>query len=371
MTGSRSGDNVFSLSVCNEMVLQGQGLQTGSDFPLPSGRRAGVNVVDISRGGDPCDRPGLGEYKRSIRRKVVSNIEGNGKGEKVIAAIIEGMRPRQWSKNVFLFAALVFSQNAFSAWHLGRSAAAFFVFCLLSGAVYLVNDATDAEEDRLHPVKRLRPIASGRLSGRTALVSAAFLAALGCGGAFFLGRPFLLASATYLVIQAAYIKRLKQVVILDAFCVASGFVIRIVAGAYAIDVPISNWLWICAFTVSLFLAFCKRRNELVLLEGDAERHRAALGEYNEPLLDQMIAVVTSATIISYCLYTISEETVTKFATHELIYTTPYVLFGVFRYLYLVYRKGEGGAPEVLFARDPLLLANAFLYALTVGWALYL
>jgi 4-hydroxybenzoate polyprenyltransferase len=270
---------------------------------------------------------------------------------------VVSLRPAQWTKNLFVAAALIFAKKVFDLPLLLRTLAAFAVFCLLSGAIYIVNDVLDAAQDRLHPRKSRRPIAAGRIGRSEAVVLAAGLAALGLVAADLLDPAFFAAAAAYVLLQLAYSVRLKDVVILDIFVVALGFVLRVVAGALVIAVPISPWLLLCTMLLALFLAMSKRRHELLLLEGDAARHRRSLGEYSFRLLDQMISVVTASTVIAYCLYTVSEETVRKFGTDRLIYTTPFVLYGIFRYLYLIHQKDQGGSPEELILKDkPLLLA---------------
>jgi 4-hydroxybenzoate polyprenyltransferase len=275
----------------------------------------------------------------------------------MIADILRSLRPQQWTKNGFVFAALIFSLKVFDVPLLLRTLAAFAVFCFLSGAIYLLNDVSDYAEDRVHPKKSKRPIASGRLSRRTGLAAAAVIGGASLAAAALLGRPFFLAAAAYAALQAAYSLRLKHVIILDVFLVAAGFVLRVVAGGLAIDVPLSHWLLICTTLLALFIALSKRRHEIVLLEDAAASHRPILREYSAYLLDQMISVVTASTVIAYCLYTVSPETTAKFGTANLIFTMPFVLYGIFRYLYLVHQKGQGGSPEEMILRDkPLFLA---------------
>jgi 4-hydroxybenzoate polyprenyltransferase len=270
---------------------------------------------------------------------------------------VVSLRPMQWTKNLFVAAALIFAKKVFDVPLLLRTLAAFAVFCLLSGAHYIVNDVLDAEEDRLHPRKSRRPIAAGRIGRSEAVVLSAGLAVLSLVAADLLSPAFFAAAAAYVLLQLAYSIRLKHVVILDVFVVAMGFVLRVVAGGLVISVPISPWLLLCTMLLALFLAMSKRRHELLLLEGDAARHRRSLEEYSFRLLDQMISVVTASTVIAYCLYTVSEETVRKFGTDRLIYTAPFVLYGIFRYLYLIHQKDQGGSPEELIVKDkPLLIA---------------
>jgi len=271
--------------------------------------------------------------------------------------LILSLRPTQWTKNFFIFAPLVFAREFFRLELWLKTGAAFAIFCLLSSAVYLANDVLDLEEDKRHPKKSKRPIASGRITPGRAVGMAVVLAVVSLVLAFVLNANFFIAGAVYGILQLAYSLKLKHVVILDVFIIAAGFVIRVVAGGLVIGVPLSSWLLICTTLLALFLAMSKRRHELVLLEDNAAAHRPILKEYSAYLLDQMIGVVTASTVIAYCLYTVSEETVKKFGTTNLIFTTPFVLYGIFRYLYLVHQKGKGGSPEELVINDrPLLLA---------------
>ncbi len=279
----------------------------------------------------------------------------------VVVEILKSLRPKQWIKNLFIFAALLFSQNLFNRPLLILTVEAFVAFCLASSAHYIFNDLRDIEEDRLHPVKRNRPLASGRLKKAPAVAALLVIGAAGIALAASINTPFLLMVLGYLALQTLYSMWLKHVVILDIFVVAAGFLIRVVAGGLAIRVEISSWLLICTILLSLFLAMGKRRHELVLLNKDATSHRPILKEYNVYLLDQMISVVTASTLVAYCLYTISEETVAKFGTRNLIFTVPFVLYGIFRYLYLIHQKAEGGTPEALIVQDKPLLIDIFLW----------
>lgn len=288
-----------------------------------------------------------------------------------LKAILRSMRPAQWTKNLFVFAALIFAQKFFSWPLLLKSLAAFLVFCLISGGLYIFNDLRDREEDRAHPKKSQRPIARGDVSASAALAAFLLLDGGGLVAAFFLNRYFFIAVLVYVLLQLAYSLKLKQVVILDIFVIAAGFVIRVVAGGLVIAVPISSWLLICTTLLALFLAMSKRRHELVLLEDRATDHRPILKEYSAYLLDQMIAVVTASTLIAYCLYTISAETVEKFGTEHLVWTSAFVLYGIFRYLYLVHQKGKGGSPEELVLQDKPLLLNIVLWIGAVILIIYL
>jgi 4-hydroxybenzoate polyprenyltransferase len=279
-------------------------------------------------------------------------------------ALLVSVRPHQWIKNLVVLAALAFSKHLFEADAFLRAALAFAVFCALAGAAYLVNDLVDLEQDRQHPVKRRRPIASGVLPAAAARAAALALVALALAASVWLGRGFALVAVAYLLLTLAYSLALKNHVILDVLAIAIGFVLRAIAGALAIEVRFSDWLLVCTILLALFLALAKRRHELVSLE-DAAGHRRILKEYSPYLLDQMIAVVTASCLTAYAFYTLAPETVEKYRTERLSWTIPFVIYGIFRYLYLVHRKDQGGSPtEVLLADRPLLAAVA-LWAVVV------
>jgi len=288
----------------------------------------------------------------------------------VLTAVLVSLRPRQWVKNLFVFGGLVFGQRLFDLPAVGTALAAFLVFCGLSGAIYLLNDVADRDKDRLHPDKRTRPVASGRLPAGVALGAAAALIVTGLTAAIWLSLPFGLAAAAYVVLLSAYSAWLKHVVIVDVLVVALGFVLRAAGGALAIGVAISGWLLICTILLALFLALGKRRHEVLTLEEGAARHRPILAEYSAGLLDQMIAVVTASTVTAYALYTMSPETVAKFHTSLLPLTLPFVLYGIFRYLYLLYRRQLGGNPSDMVVRDRALLVNTLLWLVVVLLIVY-
>lgn len=288
-----------------------------------------------------------------------------------IQAVVKSMRPTQWMKNLFIFAAIIFAQRFFDIPLLLKTSAAFLVFCILSGALYILNDLNDIEEDKLHPKKSARPIASGQIGKSQALFLFFILSLISLFLAFWLNKYFFIAAFIYFILQLAYSLRLKHMVILDVFIVAAGFVIRVIAGGLVIEIPLSSWLLVCTMMLALFLAMSKRRHELLLLEDNATEHRPILMEYSPYLLDQMIAVVTASTLIAYCLYTISEETVAKFGTTNLLLTSPFVLYGIFRYLYLIHQKGKGGSPEELIIKDKPLLIDILFWIGSVGLVLYL
>ncbi len=282
------------------------------------------------------------------------------------------MRPSQWTKNGFVLLGVVFAHRLTDPQALVQSLAAFCIFCLLSSSVYLINDSVDAEKDRQHPTKRRRPIASGRLPIPAALAAAVVLAAISVGSSFVaLPATFTWLAVFYLGLNLAYSLRLKHIVILDALCIAIFFVLRAAAGAAAIRVEISHWLLICTILLALFIALSKRRHELVLLAGGASNHRGSLGEYSPYLLDQMIAVVTASTFMAYTLYTVDERTVSAFGSDHLVYTVPFVIFGIFRYLYLIHQRGEGGNPDRIIVSDKQFLLNLVLWAAAVGLVIYL
>ncbi len=251
-----------------------------------------------------------------------------------------------------------------------RAAAGFVLFCILSSAEYLVNDLMDLEKDRAHPVKSKRPLASGKVSIPLVIVTALILFAGGLYASFRLEINFGWIALFYSIMILAYSLFLKHVVILDVIVLALGFVLRAIAGAVVIRVSISSWLLVCAVFLALFLALNKRRHELVLLGGDAKIHRKILSEYSSHLLDLMIVIVAACTVMAYALYTTAFETVEKFGTRNLIFTLPFVLYGIFRYLYLVHQKNLGGSPELILLKDRSMQLNLLLYILVVGFILY-
>jgi 4-hydroxybenzoate polyprenyltransferase len=287
-----------------------------------------------------------------------------------LAELFKSIRPQQWLKNFFIFAPLIFSENIFNRSMFLQTLLAFAVFCLLSGALYILNDLKDLEEDRLHPIKSKRPLASGELKKRQAITAFVILSFISLLLASLVNEEFLWVCLVYFFLQIAYSFALKHVVILDVFIVASGFFLRVIAGAVAIQVQISPWLLICTTLLALFLALSKRRHEIILLDEDAMNHRPILKEYSPYLLDQMISVVTASTVIAYCLYTISGETIEKFGTNKLILTVPFVLYGIFRYLYLIHQKAEGGTPETLILKDRPLLLDIFLWIVSAALIIY-
>jgi 4-hydroxybenzoate polyprenyltransferase len=287
----------------------------------------------------------------------------------VLKALIVSLRPAQWSKNLFVLAPLVFAEGLFEPPLVGRALLAFAVWSAAASSVYLVNDLRDRSKDRLHPIKRLRPIATGALSPVMAGTAAATLATLALGGAFYLGLRFSVVLLVYLVLNGLYSFGLKNVVIVDVMVVAIGYVLRVEGGAAAIEVEVSTWILLCTVFVALFLAFSKRRHELLLLSEKAAGQREVLHRYGPTFLDQMINVVTASTILSYALWTLAPETVAKFGS-ALIYTLPFVLFGIFRYLYLVYQVVNPRNPTEAILRDSPSVLNVALWGLAVIAVIY-
>lgn len=292
------------------------------------------------------------------------------KGSSPVKDVIQLLRPAQWSKNAILFGAILFSKHLFDPPALLRVVLAFASFCLVASAAYVMNDLRDAERDRRHPQKRHRPIPAGRVRPNAALVIGLVVGGAGLALAAALGSRFLLLVLFYLAWQVAYTFLMKEVVILDVMALATGFVLRAVAGGVVINVPISPWLVICTFLLALFMGFAKRRHEVILLDASAADHRRSLREYSPYFLDQMTAVVTASTVLAYATYTVSPEVREKLGTEYLYLTIPFVLFGIFRYLYLVHQKEEGGNPTQLMLTDLPLIVDVLLWALTAALILY-
>ncbi len=286
----------------------------------------------------------------------------------VLKLLFASMRPKQWTKNAILYAGVVFDRRLFEVKPMAYATLGFIFFCAVSSAVYLLNDLVDIEKDRKHPRKCKRPLASGRLKPHYALIALCVILVVALPISFLVEPLFGLVLLGYFLLQLAYIFYLKNVVILDVFAIASGFVFRAVAGAVVIGVKISPWLLVCTMLLALFQALSKRRHELVLLAEGATDHRKILKEYSSELVQEMISVVTSAVVVAYSLYTINAENVPKNSTMAL--TIPFVLYGIFRYLYLVYRKDEGGSPEEVLLKDVPLLIDIFLWGLSSVFILY-
>jgi 4-hydroxybenzoate polyprenyltransferase len=285
-------------------------------------------------------------------------------------ALLLAMRPRQWSKNLFVYAALIFTNNIpislgdHARWHnFLITTLGFALYCLLSGGVYLMNDVADREQDRLHPEKCKRPVASGRLPWRVALIAGVAFGVGGTIASFAINRNFGLLALGYYLLQIAYTFAIKHIVLLDVFAIAAGFVFRAVAGALAINVAISVWLLVCTLQLALFLGFGKRRHELLSLEENAVNHRQILSQYSVPFLDQMISIVLGTLTVSYALYTISSETAK--AHPGLVVTLPIVMYGIFRYLYLIHMEHKGGSPETILKEDRPLQWTLLLWTVAV------
>jgi 4-hydroxybenzoate polyprenyltransferase len=286
-------------------------------------------------------------------------------------ALIETLRPQQWVKNGFIFAALIFSQSLTRWDRCRQELLAALVFCIISSATYIMNDILDAPEDRHHPVKKLRPIASGRIGATTAGMVGVVLACGGLLAAWKLNPRFFAIVVAYLAINTMYSTFLKRVVLLDVFIVAAGFLFRVVAGGLVIGVPISPWLIVCTTLLALFIALSKRRHELVLLGDHASDHRAILADYSPYFLDQLISIVTASTVVSYALYTLSPDVQSKFPGKRLEMTIPFVLFGIFRYLHLIHHGAQGGNPTRSLFTDPVLFSVVLFWASSVILIIYL
>ncbi|MCB0651081.1 MAG: decaprenyl-phosphate phosphoribosyltransferase [Saprospiraceae bacterium] len=283
----------------------------------------------------------------------------------MIRNILISMRPYQWAKNVLVFAALFFSLSFLNIQAIQLSVGAFIAFCLVSSGVYLMNDIRDKKADRLHPVKKNRPIASGNLPVSTALFVLFLLMGLGLVLSFIINQGLFIILIFYVLMNLAYSLGLKKVVLVDVMIIAMGFLLRAVAGAFAIGVAVSPWLFICTLMLALLLVFGKRRHELAMLQAEAGKHRKSLEQYSLPFLDGLMFISAGAAIVTYSLYTMAEEVVSRFGTQWLLATTPLAIYGVFRYLYLVYIKKDGGDPTKLMITDKPFLINALLWVLSV------
>lgn len=286
--------------------------------------------------------------------------------DSALTMIFKSMRPKQWTKNLILFAGLIFSQKIMQEGFVLKTFFAFVIFCLLSGSVYLINDMVDVEKDRKHPKKRYRPLASGNLSIKTAVTATIFLTVFSLISAFELRTIFGAVSLAYFLLTLSYSFKLKNIVIIDVIVIALGFTLRAIAGAVVIAVNISPWLLVCTFLLALFLALTKRRHELILLDDKAQSHRKILDEYQPEMLDQMISVVTSSIVMAYSLYTFT-------AGHSiyLMGTIPFVVYGIFRYQYLAHSTDIGGTPENALLKDPPMVINILLWVISCLVILYI
>jgi 4-hydroxybenzoate polyprenyltransferase len=307
----------------------------------------------------------------SVGDLAVAGASSSGaSGRSSVLNLLITLRPGQWTKNLLVFAGVLFGRRLFEPPAVAAAVAAFIIFCALSGVVYLVNDISDRTSDRLHPLKATRPIASGALPVRTAAAFAALIAAGALAASVAISWRFAGVAVGYLALQSLYSGPLKHLIIIDVLTIAVGFVLRAVAGAVAVNVEISHWLLVCTILLALFIALAKRRHEMVLLAQSATNHRRILGEYSPYLLDQMIVIVAASTLIAYIFYTVSPETQEKFGTPWLGLTIPFPLYGIFRYLYLVHRREGGGSPADLLLTDRPLLACVALWALAVTLIIY-
>lgn len=287
----------------------------------------------------------------------------------MLVALLKTMRPKQWTKNVFLLAALVFDAKLLVPYFLLKALVAFGLFCAISSAVYLINDLTDMEKDRQHPAKRNRPLASGQLAPGVAVVAALVLVIASLSVSYLLDRSFAIVVAAYLLLMILYSFWLKNIVLVDVITVAAGFVLRVAAGVVVVQAErFSPWLYLCMVLGALFIAISKRRHELVLLHENANAHRSIFDEYNVALLDDMIRMVTASTAMAYSLYTFSAPNLPE--NHAMMLTIPFVLYGLFRYMYLIHVKGKGGAPEDLILQDRPFLLTVVLWGVAVIIILY-
>ncbi len=290
--------------------------------------------------------------------------------------LLKTMRPRQWTKNLMVFFPLVFTLHEY--WQpfsrdmyvlFAIATVAFLLFCILSGVIYLINDLVDIDKDRRHPTKKNRPLASGALKQSTAVGAIVVLLIIALPLSFLLSTSFGIVALVYFMLMLVYSFVLKNIVIVDVFTLAAGLVLRALAGAAAINVPASPWLYVCTVLLGLFLGFNKRRHELLLLEGDAVNHRLILKEYTSDVLDEMISVTTASFVMAYSLYTFSAPNLPK--DHQMMFTIPFALYIVFRLLYLVHVKQEGGSPEEMVLRDKPLLGALVAWGIAIVGILYI
>lgn len=289
---------------------------------------------------------------------------------KPLEAILYSLRPKQWIKNLFVFIPFIFGKRLFISPYNVEALACFGLFCLISSAVYLFNDVLDAKSDRAHRVKRSRPVASGALSAGTALAAAFLLAASALGGAYALDPRLSAVLFVYLALNLLYTVYLKRLVIIDVFCIGFFFLMRVVAGTVTAEVALSHWMVFLVVLLAMFLGFNKRRQELVNEGASAVVHRSVLEKYSPYFIDQMIAVLTSSIVVVYMLYTVDERTVREFGTTHLIYSTPFVYYGIFRYLYIVIRRKEGEDPSLVLLKDGVMLVNLLAWVLVCIGVIY-
>lgn len=287
------------------------------------------------------------------------------------AGLIRTMRMRQWSKNVIIYAGLVFDGKLFALEPLMATTLVVFCFCLVSSSVYIINDLADIEKDRLHPRKKLRPLPSGALDAKVAVVAAVILAIISIGLATWLNVWVGAVTFIYLVQNIAYSLYLKHIVLIDVMVLSLGFLLRVLAGVLIANVTnFSPWLYVCITLLSLFLGFGKRRHEIILLQDDAAAHRSSLQEYNLPLLDQIMSLVTTSTFVTYTFYSFEAQTALV-SDGRMLLTTPFVFFAIVRYLYLIHVQKRGGAPDELIFEDRPLLLNGILWVVTIVVLIYM
>ena len=287
----------------------------------------------------------------------------------VIVGLVKAMRPKQWVKNVFIFGPLAFDVKLFNWRYLSQTVIGFVLLCMISGAVYVINDLADAEKDRRHPKKRHRPVASGQLGGLPATLAAIIIPLVALPLGFLLNPVFGAIATGYVLLQIAYSFWLKNVVIVDVMVIAAGFVLRVAAGVPLVEAErFSPWLYVCTTLLALLMGFGKRRHELTLLQDDADKHRRSLQEYNLSLLDHVMSIVTASTLLAYSLYTFTAPNVPK--NHAMMLTIPFVMYAIFRYLYLIHVRGMGGIPEEIVLSDRPFQAAIILWGLSAVVVMY-
>jgi len=288
----------------------------------------------------------------------------------MIKHILISMRPKQWTKNILIFAGIIFAEKLFCSEDLIRVVFAFVLFSLSSGGMYIINDIIDRKSDMVHPNKKNRPVASGALSIPIAWVSSLLLILLSLFLSYFLSKEFLLVLTIYLILMFLYSIYLKRIVLIDIMSIAFGFILRTFAGCVVIVVSLSPWLFMCTLLLALFIAASKRRQEIISLGSDAKEHRISLSGYSSQLIDQIVVIVTACTLIAYTLYTLSPQTIEKFGGYGLVFTVPFVLYGIMRYFYLIHQEGKGDSPDRIFIEDKPLFIDILLWILSVIFIIY-
>lgn len=304
-----------------------------------------------------------------MRSVPIQNPVGYSLVQNLRGLVIE-MRPQEWTKNLLVFSGVIFSRSLTDVNNLWISLLGFVVFCAASSGIYLFNDLCDLAADREHPTKKNRPLAAGLLSLNLARVTMVVLFVAATIGSLLLNHAFALVIAVYLVTCVAYSLKLKEVVVLDVILIAAGFVLRAISGALLIGVEVSEWLVLCTSMVALLVGFGKRRHELVLLETDAKHHRRSLDDYSLEFLDSIMAICAGSALITYALYTRAEETVARVGSRGMLITIPFVVYGIFRYLFLIHKRRAGGDPVQILLHDRPTLLNLLLWIITVGIVIY-